>query len=520
MAKSYLKNIWEGTTVYLLGVIFSRPLSLLSTVIIVRYLLSPGEWGSLSLSLYVIALVTTIGGFGLPGGTTRFISFHKGRGDYRKVRETIFSALGITSVLGAAFFSFLFLFSGTIASFFNKPKLALTIKILAITILVRNVTNILVSIFRGHKNVRVQALFQSIFPEAIRLILALFAIILGLGFYGIVYIYIIYPIVVLVSLIIYSITRLKQSSRLVSSYHNPEYYKTGTELLRFSLPLLLVISMWLFLDILGPLMLGYFIEDEQVVGVYRTTWILAKYIPWILSSIIFIYLPVVTDLHSKKKNYEIQEIYSILTKWAFMISFSIFILLFLYPEVILSLLFGDTYTSGATALRILSFGYIIHVIFGFNGTTLTAIGKTQIMGISSTFVILLNFILNLVLIPKLGINGASLATAISYIVVNITFSIVLFKIIKINPFTKNYLKVLVTSIVLTIPLFWLTNLLFSAAIWRISFFLLFLWGISFFVLYYIKGFEENDRMFLKFLIEKLKGTQGRVKGIFFPQGKQ
>ena len=79
--------------------------------------------------------------------------------------------------------------------------------------------------------------------------------------------------------------------------------------------------------------------------------------------------------------------------------------------------------AGATALRILAFGYIIHVVMGFNGATLIAMGKTQIMGISSIFVILLNSILNFFLIPKLGINGVALSTSISYIVVNIIFSL-------------------------------------------------------------------------------------------------
>ncbi|MBI5183459.1 MAG: oligosaccharide flippase family protein, partial [Nitrospinae bacterium] len=358
MARGYLKKIYEGTTIYLLGIISSRLINLISTIIIVRYLLSPREWGILSLSLYIITLVTTIGGAGLPSGTTRFISFYKAQGDDQKVHQTILCTLKITSILGLVFSSVLLLFSEEIATSFNKPKLTSALKILAITILIHNMINILVAIFRGYRDVKVQAIFQSIFPEAIKIILFLFAIILGLGFYGIISIYSIYPLLALVLLIIYSITKLREGGHLVGHYSNHECYKTGIELLKFSIPLLLVLSMWLDLDVLGPIMLGYLVKEEEIVGIYRATWILSKHIPWILTSIIFIYLPVVTELYSKKRNYEIQEIYSILTKWAFMISFSIFILLFLYSEIILDLFFGKAYISGATALRILAFGYI------------------------------------------------------------------------------------------------------------------------------------------------------------------
>jgi len=63
---------------------------------------------------------------------------------------------------------------------------------------------------------------------------------------------------------------------------------------------------------------------------------------------------------------------------------------------------------------------------------------------------LINIILNIVLIPRFGMEGAAIASLCAYWLSNIINSTKLYFIAKIHPFTKNYLKPIGVGIILSI----------------------------------------------------------------------
>ncbi len=81
----------------------------------------------------------------------------------------------------------------------------------------------------------------------------------------------------------------------------------------------------------------------------------------------------------------------------------------LAPEWILGTFFGPEFTVAATALAIMSFGQLANVAFGPNGTMLTMNGNgTQVLLITTASTVML-VLLALVLIPRLGLEGAAAA---------------------------------------------------------------------------------------------------------------
>jgi O-antigen/teichoic acid export membrane protein len=77
---------------------------------------------------------------------------------------------------------------------------------------------------------------------------------------------------------------------------------------------------------------------------------------------------------------------------------------------VLGFLFGANYAPAATALRILSIGFIISNFMGPNGATLIVMGEVRFVMWATLTTALLNIGLNIALIPPFGIEGTAIAS--------------------------------------------------------------------------------------------------------------
>ncbi|MBD78698.1 MAG: hypothetical protein CL840_07250 [Crocinitomicaceae bacterium] len=83
------------------------------------------------------------------------------------------------------------------------------------------------------------------------------------------------------------------------------------------------------------------------------------------------------------------------------------------PGEIIDLSYRDISTESSTVLTILLITFVPMVISSIYGTVITAGGKLKIMMLWSGISFMLNLILNLILIPTLGIVGAALASFVA-----------------------------------------------------------------------------------------------------------
>jgi O-antigen/teichoic acid export membrane protein len=130
--------------------------------------------------------------------------------------------------------------------------------------------------------------------------------------------------------------------------------------------------------------------------------------------------PLTSKLNLNNKNEEISNLFSLIYTHGIYIM-APFILLFLtYPRELIDLLFGPTYVPAYGSLMILSIGYVINVLSSFNFSFMSGLGmillRTKLLYFSAT----INLILDLILIPKMGIIGAAIGTTVSAIVMFLT----------------------------------------------------------------------------------------------------
>lgn len=113
-----------------------------------------------------------------------------------------------------------------------------------------------------------------------------------------------------------------------------------------------------------------------------------------------------------------------------------------YSNVKLVNYFGQAYTVGSSALIILALGQMTNVLVGANGSILRMCGHKKLVLVDNILMAMINVIFNAVLIPKIGILGAVLATGISIAIINIIKVLQVKFLFNIIPYNKEYLFLL------------------------------------------------------------------------------
>ena len=176
-------------------------------------------------------------------------------------------------------------------------------------------------------------------------------------------------------------------------------------------------------------------------------------------------------------------------------------------------MFGAEYVSGATALSILVFGFLIGCAVGPTGETLQTYGRTKILMATSYTGAVINILLNFFLIPVYGVNGAAVATGFSFSLVYIIRFLFTYRIVKIQPFELSYLKIILASLIAVFIIYLLTRYVIGVSTFALIVMLFVFLLFYFFLLLLMKSFEEEDLMIMRAIDQRLGTKSDRVREI-------
>ena len=186
-------------------------------------------------------------------------------------------------------------------------------------------------------------------------------------------------------------------------------------------------------------------------------------------------------------------------------------LLILKSKTIISILFGTLYQSGNIPLIILTVGFLISIFFGLNYNLLILHKKTKYLFKLTSTIALLNVLLNLILIPILGIIGAAIASSTSIVLQNFFMFLKAKKLEKINLTSIKGYKVILASLisVLVIKLtnyFLMTNIYIDLILTTTIFFSCYITLLIMF-----NFFDKEDLFLIEIIENKLKIKLDLVK---------
>jgi O-antigen/teichoic acid export membrane protein len=356
----HMGKIARGTGIAMLGMFIGLPLQFVVRLVVARYGLE-ANYGVFSLAWVVLNFCTALACLGLNEGVTRHIAYQRGRGESTKVRVTVAVSLQLTIVASIIIGFAHFLGAQIIAlNVFHTVDLVLPLRIFAVGVPFFALINVLVAVFRGFDRTEPQAYFQYIVLNVLFLVFFLAIVTLKMPFVAAFYAYMAALVVTFVALLAYTMKKLPLSIPFAARVTGDGVIE---ELLFFSLPLLGTALLSVTILSMDTLMLGYF-KTAEVVGLYNAAYPLAFLISIPLYAATLIYTPVATGLYAQHSIAELRRSFTVLNKWAASLTLPIFLVLFLFPEAVLGLLFGPAYLVAAPALRILSIGFIVNNLFG------------------------------------------------------------------------------------------------------------------------------------------------------------
>lgn len=493
---SHLKTAVKGSTLILASTAVSQLLWFFTKILIVRST-TKAEFGIYSLVLTVFGVLTTIVPLGIPSGVSRFVSIYQG--DDKKAEADGISRAGAQIMLVASLAAFVFLYfmAGPIArDVFYTPALTGPLKIISFLAPFTIYSGIVGGVLIGRGMIG-QRFLTDLFNPAAYMLLMLPVFFFHLRLAGILYAYILSGVLLAVLIAVYGFRKLGASPLL------PRGGRGHRKLLKFSIPLLISTLMGTILMWADTLMIGRYI-NPQAVGTYGVSASLVKLLLVPITALSLIFLPIAGEIYSTGKSEDLKRAYQVLTKWLFAVTLPIFFVLFFFPQMTITALFGARFMDAALPLRLMALGFMVNALLGTNGLLLIVMGLPKtIMNITIAAAVV-NVALNYILIKRIGmgIEGAALATMFSYILINVLCSIKLYRHSRMHPFSPSYLKPVAGAAISGLVIYAVAKSL-PLTFWMLPvYFLLFIGGYGASLLL-TKSIEAEDLFMLERVFNRL-----------------
>ncbi len=168
----------------------------------------------------------------------------------------------------------------------------------------------------------------------------------------------------------------------------------------------------------------------------------------ILQAVVQAIAPQISSLLAAREHIRAESLYQAATTWLMVLSWPIYLAMAAFAPVLIKV-FGAGFQGGASVLVILSLAMLVSMACGPVDVVLLMGGRSWWSAINTMIALVLNVALNLLLIPKYGINGSAVAWMVSIVVRNLLPLIQVSRFLHLSPFGKG--SAIATAI--SIPIF-------------------------------------------------------------------
>ncbi len=408
----HLNELLKGSSVALVFKLFGISTGYIFILLVTRNF-GAEVMGIVALSLTILQISTVIGCLGFDTALLRFVAEYSSQNRPDLVKEVYVKAIEIIVPFSLFLSVFLFFSTPYISKYiFHKETMSIYFQIVSFAILPMVLVSINSASLRGLKKIKEYMFLHdvSIFLfSTIMLVVILFF--LREKYVPIITYTISLIFVAFLSLVIW----LKNSKLNLISHKNSLKLK---DILNTSLPMLLASSLIFIMQWTDTIMIGMF-KTETEVGVYNVTLKVAMLTSVGLFAINSIAAPKFAEFYGKRDMKGLAKVAQQSTKLIFWSSFPILLILFIFPSFILGI-FGGEFKVGVFALMVLALGQFVNSISGSVGYILQMTGKHRVFQNIILAATIINIVLNAVLIPVYGINGAAFASMVSLFFWNLT----------------------------------------------------------------------------------------------------
>lgn len=417
--------------------VLARGLALGAEIVIIRSL-SPSQFGTIAVAYTIALMLGRLALFGVPQGVTRYISEGITDSNQRLVAK---HGLLIVVPIAAVASVLLLLFATHIGAVLNNDGIPRYLVFFVPFVLVFPLSRVAIAVLRARGRTVPAVLSKDLLSRIGGL--ALFATFAAAGAaeLGAVAYWVILPFISLVATVYFVHRELGVNDVLMEAVNWSSLYNLWS----FSWPLALSSSLILLFSNMDLLMIEYFLTSEAA-GYYRSVQPLRQITQFVLSSFIFLYMPLATQYFSNGEIKLLSEFYKTSTKWITSLTLPLVVVFTVFADAVVTTFFGPEYLPASVALAVLVGGLFFNVLVGPNGATAKAIERPRIDLFAAAVGFVVNLGLNVLLIPRYGIVGAATATVVGYVTFNAVEVALIYRTIGSLPFSINQLKPLIPTI--------------------------------------------------------------------------
>ncbi len=397
----------------LLAKLIALLLILAINIILARYL-GTNSFGIYNIFLSVINIILVLVTFGIDISASRLIA------KYNRERETVQyivnAAIQYRVAILFAFLGIIYFSTGKISDFYQIEKLDILLRIAVIFIFFKSLISLIRVLYQGFHRLKYLAIIS--FLEHFLALFAIIVVILFLENSGLVEIVqglsigSLIAFIIILTIFVRYLKQKRQEQKVVSK-RLFDRRKIKKELFLYAKPLYLISLMVIVAGELDVLMLAKYVDSSEV-SFYSIPKQLVQYLPIFSLSVGLGIAPLYSRLN-KNNHAKLKNIFYRSIKFTCILYFLLILPLIFFFEKIIFFFYGVDYLN-AVKIFYYFIPYLFYVFFfGITSQVLDYMGLAKKRAIILASCVLLNFILNLLLIPAYRGVGAAISYSVSYL---------------------------------------------------------------------------------------------------------
>jgi O-antigen/teichoic acid export membrane protein len=358
-------------------------------------LLGPSEYGVYSVIIYIITIFNLILTTGIPQAVSKFVSE-----DEVRSRTILKTSSNFSMFLGLAMFMLTYTGAELIASYLNDPDLAPYIRAASVMIPGYSLFTIIIGYYNGLRYYKIQSylLLSYNFIKPTMIFLFVF---MGFSVWGAILGFALSPLIPLI-IGIYMIG--------IRSFAASNGFPLKT-IIMFAIPILIFSIAINLITSIDLLLVKRILMNNEQVGYYSAASTISKLPYFLMVSINMAIFPAVSASirdFAKTRDYINESI-----RYSLIFILPIAAMIAATSESLVTLLYSDTYQPAYEALEILIVGISLLSLFSILATIISAAGKPHISMYLGIIIIIIDYLINVFIIPIWGMVGAAVATSLA-----------------------------------------------------------------------------------------------------------
>ncbi len=420
-------SLGGSASTILVGIVVGSALALAAETYLARSL-APEVYGTVALAYTLIYALGLLLGNGIGDAIARTLNDRSGEAP----GAVVSSGLVIALTIGGLLVTVGYITRRPLAEALGEPALATYLPWLLPFGLLYPLGQVAFGTIRADTGSKVAVLVRDFAPRLLGIGVLVVTAALGASLLGAIAYWLMFPSGILLFGFGYLLFRQRNRTEPFVAYPDDDTLRT---VWGHTWPLAASASMFMLLSTLDVLMIGVFATSSEV-GFYRAIQPLRQSTTFVLSAFSFAFLPLATRRFSDGQLDSLGHLFTTSTKWIVTATLPLALLFVCYAESVVELLFGAAYAPAAPALAVLTAGLFVRALTGLDGDLVKAVDRPRVELWTAAVGVGVNVVVNLWAIPRFGIVGAAIGTAVGYGVYNALELVVIYRAVGVHPFSK------------------------------------------------------------------------------------